>query len=111
MDKKKKKSKKVKPRWVLPAGVQPTAMDLKIMEAEAAGKLVPRPKLIKTTEQIEGIRKAGVLNTAVLDHVAEHIKAGMSTNEIDKMVIEQFCLRNTTKTLRQIENWQLMFQR
>lgn len=88
MDKKKKKSKKVKPRWALPAGVQPTAMDLKIMEAEAAGKQVPRPKLIKTTEQIEGIRKAGVLNTAVLDHVAEHIKAGMSTNEIDKMVYE-----------------------
>lgn len=84
----KKKGKKKKLNWVLPAGMKPTEMDLKIMEAEAAGKLVPRPRLIKTKEQIEGIRKAGVLNTAVLDYVAEHIRLGMSTLEIDKMVYD-----------------------
>ncbi len=69
-------------------GKEPTEMDLKILEAQAQGKLVPRPKLIKTAEQIAGIRKAGVLNTAVLDYVAEHIKEGMNTLEIDKMVYE-----------------------
>lgn len=84
----KKKAKKKRPRWVLPAGVQPTEMDLRIMEAEAAGKLVPRPSLIKTKEQIEGIRTAGVLNTAVLDYVAENIREGMNTLEIDRMVYE-----------------------
>lgn len=84
----KKKLKKKKLNWVLPAGIEPTEMDLKIMEAEAQGHLVPRPRLIKTKQQIEGIRKAGVLNTAVLDHVAEHIHAGMSTLEIDRLVYD-----------------------
>lgn len=83
-----KKKKKQKPRWVVPAGVEPTEMDLKILEAQAQGKLVPRPSLIKTAAQIEGIRKAGLLNTAVLDHVAEHIREGMSTLEIDKLVYD-----------------------
>ncbi len=51
-------------------------------------KLYPTPDLIKTAEQIEGIRQAGVLNTAVLDHVAEHIRPGMSTLEIDTLVYD-----------------------
>lgn len=72
----------------MPAGAEPTEMDLKILEAQAQGKLVPRPRLIRTPEQIAGIRKAGILNTAVLDYVAEHIKEGMSTLEIDRMVYE-----------------------
>ena len=63
-----KKTKKQ--RWFVPAGMEPTAMDLKIMEWQAKGKLVPTRKLIKTLEQIAGIRKAGQLNTAVLDAVA-----------------------------------------
>ena len=84
----KKKKKKEKPRWVLPAGVTPTEMDLRILEAQAQGKLVPRPRLIKSAQQIEGIRKAGELNTAVLDHVAAHIHEGMTTLEIDKLVYD-----------------------
>ncbi len=50
------------------------------------GKIVPSRDLIKTAEQIEGIRKAGLLNTAVLDMVAERIHAGMSTYQIDQLV-------------------------
>lgn len=80
--------KKKKTNWSLLPGIEPTEMDLKIMEAQAHGKLVPTRDLIKTNEQIDGIRKAGVLNTAVLDYVAEHIKEGMSTLEIDKLVYE-----------------------
>lgn len=83
-----KKQKKAKPRWVVPSGIEPTEMDIKILEAQAQGKLVPRPRLIKTEKQIEGIRKAGLLNTAVLDHVAENIREGMSTLEIDKLVYD-----------------------
>ncbi|MBR3310268.1 MAG: type I methionyl aminopeptidase [Solobacterium sp.] len=52
------------------------------------GKEVPDLSLIKTPEQIEGIREAGKINTAVLDEVAKHIHAGMSTQEIDNIVKE-----------------------
>ena len=44
--------------------------------------------LIKTKEQLEGIRKAGKLNTEILDMVAENIHAGMSTEDINKLVHE-----------------------
>ena len=52
------------------------------------GHLVPSRKLIKTAEQIEGIRRSSVVNTGVLDLVAREIKAGMSTAEIDKLVYD-----------------------
>ena len=52
---------------------------------ENKGRLVPTRDLIKTPEQIEGIRAAGVINTAVLDAVAAEIHAGMNTLEIDKI--------------------------
>ena len=57
---------------------------------ENKGKLVPTRDLIKTPEQIEGIRKSGVVNTGVLDEVAKHIRAGMSTLEIDK-ICRDYC--------------------
>ena len=49
---------------------------------------MPKRKLIKTPEQIEGIRKSGIINTGVLDLVAEKIHVGMSTAEIDKLVYD-----------------------
>ena len=60
-------------------------MDKRIIELEKRGKLVPTRDLIKTPEQIEGIRRSGVVNTGVLDEVAKHIHAGMNTLEIDKI--------------------------
>lgn len=72
----------------MPAGLEPTEMDLKIMEWQEKGKRVPTRDLVKTNEQIEGIRKAGVLNTAVLDLVADKIHEGMNTLEIDKLVYD-----------------------
>ena len=36
-----------------------------------------------------GIRESGKINIAVLDHVAAHIKAGMTTAEIDRLVFEK----------------------
>ncbi len=41
---------------------------------------------VKSREQIEGIRESGKINTMVLDFVEEHIKAGISTQEIDDWV-------------------------
>lgn len=80
--------KKIKQRWFVPAGLELTEMDQKIMEWQEKGKIVPTRDLIKTHEQIEGIRQAGVLNTAVLDLVAEKIHEGMSTLEIDQLVYD-----------------------
>lgn len=64
------------------------SIDDKIAELKAQGHEVPDREMIKTPAQIEGIRKACAINTAVLDLVAENIKAGMSTEEIDKLVYE-----------------------
>ena len=77
-----------KKRWHLIPGQEPTQMDRIIMEWEKKGKLVPTRDLIKTPEQIEGIRKAGVINTAVLDAVAEAIHPGMNTLEIDDICMK-----------------------
>lgn len=63
-------------------------MDRRILYWQAKGKLVPTRSLIKTKEQIAGIRKAGELNTAVLDAVAGMVKEGVSTLEIDKLVYD-----------------------
>ncbi len=60
----------------------------KIAEYKAKGFEVPDADMIKTPEQIEGIRKACAINTAVLDEVAKNIKAGMTTAEIDKIVYD-----------------------
>lgn len=58
----------------------------KIACHEANGDIVPTRDILKTQEQIEMIRKSADLNTAVLDHVAANIHAGMSTADIDKLV-------------------------
>lgn len=79
---------KKKINWTIPEGHVLTEMDRKILMYQERGKLVPTRSLIKTPEQIEGIRKAGVLNTAVLDKVAEMIRPGITTLEIDKLVYD-----------------------
>lgn len=74
--------------WRVPKGAELTELDKRVLYFQNKGHLVPSRKLIKTPEQIEGIRRSGVINTAVLDLVASEIKAGMSTAEIDKMVYD-----------------------
>ena len=62
------------------------AFDDKIMAAQEAGHLVPGRELLKLPDQIAGIRESSKINVAVLDYVAEHICAGISTEEIDRWV-------------------------
>lgn len=64
------------------------AMEERLAILEEQGHIVPTRSIIKTPAQIEAIRKSADLNTAVLDHVAAHIHAGMSTEEIDKLVYD-----------------------
>jgi len=61
-------------------------IEQKIKDYKSKGCRVPSRKMIKTEEQIEGIRRSAAVNTAVLDLVAQHIHAGMSTEEIDALV-------------------------
>ena len=55
---------------------------------QLAGEEVPTRQMIKTPEQIAGIREACKLNTAVLDEVSKHIRKGMTTEEIDRIVYD-----------------------
>lgn len=80
--------KRIKNNWHLIAGEPLTELDKKVLYHQSRGNLVPKRKLIKTPEQIEGIRKSGIINTGVLDLVAEKIHVGMSTAEIDKLVYD-----------------------
>ena len=77
-----------KVNWKIPKGAELTELDKKVLYFQNKGCLVPTRELIKTPEQIEGIRRSGLLNTAVLDKVAESIKEGMSTADIDKIVYD-----------------------
>ena len=53
-------------RWRCRPGEQPTDFDKKIMYLENKGALVPTRELVLSDEQIEGIRRSGVVNTGVL---------------------------------------------
>ena len=63
-------------------------IDDKILLLASEGHIVPDRSMLKTPAQIEEIKKSAALNTAVLDHIAKHIHAGMSTAEIDKLVYD-----------------------
>lgn len=63
--------------------------DKKIEQYRKTKHVVPPRDIIKTPEQIEGMRRSSKINVAVLDHVAENIKVGMTTEEIDKMVYQK----------------------
>lgn len=60
----------------------------KIKKYRRLGCVVPTRKMIKTEEQIEGIRASSLINTSVLDHVAQHIRVGMTTEDINTLVHE-----------------------
>ncbi len=63
--------------------------DEKISFYKSQGHIVPEHKMIKTPEQIEGIKESCKINIAVLDYVAENIREGMTTQEIDDLVAEK----------------------
>lgn len=62
------------------------ALDEKIHHYELQGHIVPRREILKTKEQIEGIKESSVLNIAVLDAVDQMIGPGISTQQIDDLV-------------------------
>ena len=65
------------------------AFDDRIMAEKAKGHVVPDHKLLKTPAQIEKIKESCKVNIAVLDFIAEHIREGITTEQIDKWVYEE----------------------
>lgn len=45
--------------------------------------------LIKSKEQIEGIRQSGRINSDLLDYIAEFVQPGISTLELDQLIHER----------------------
>ena len=80
--------KKIKNNWIVPKGQPLTEKDEIILEYQAKGYLVPSRDLIKTEEQVEGIRQAGNVTRGVLDMISNEIKEGISTEYINKLVHE-----------------------
>lgn len=62
--------------------------DKKLSSYAQRGAIIPPRSIIKTPEQIQGIKESSKINTAVLDLVSKNIKAGMSTEEINTLVHE-----------------------
>lgn len=60
--------------------------DEKIHHYELQGHIVPGRHILKTKEQIQGIKESSVINMAVLDAVEKMIGPGVSTQEIDDVV-------------------------
>lgn len=62
------------------------ALDDKIHHFELQGHMVPDRSLLKSKEQIQGIKDSSVINMAVLDAVEKMIGPGVTTQEIDDLV-------------------------
>lgn len=62
--------------------------DEKYESLRKQGYLMPSRKLVKNAEQIQKIKESAKVNNAVLDLVAQKIKEGMSTEDIDKIVYD-----------------------
>lgn len=62
--------------------------DQKLEQYHRSGVIVPEHKIIKNIEQIEGIRRAGRMNTEILNMVDGLIKEGITTEDINQAVHE-----------------------
>ncbi len=63
-------------------------MDNRLMALNMLGHEIPTHQLIKTPEQIEGMRRSAKINTAVLDEIGNAIHEGMKLSEIDRIVYD-----------------------
>ena len=63
--------------------------DEKWNEYRQKGYIVPPRKIIKNQKQIENIRKSAEINIHVLDYIAEHIREGVTTEQIDRWVYQE----------------------
>lgn len=69
----------------LPKNYSDEAED-KLQQFKKQGIKLPMKNLIRTEEQLRGIRESAAINTALLDFLSEQIHEGMPTSEIDHLV-------------------------
>ncbi len=62
--------------------------DEKLQNLFLQGEIVPSRELIKTKEDIEGIKESAKVNIGALDEVEKNIKVGTTTEEIDRWVYD-----------------------
>lgn len=62
--------------------------DEKLKGLKAKGHTIPSRKIIKTSEDIDGIIKSADVNNALLDYLSEYVKEGVSTGELDKLAYD-----------------------
>ena len=89
-----RKLRKDEPCWCKsqkPYGECHAEFDKKIEIYRKKFHKVPPRSIIKNEFQLEKMRESAKINIAVLDYVGEHIRAGMTTEEIDRMVTVKQC--------------------
>lgn len=64
------------------------AIDERLQECYLNGQEVIYRHLLKTPEDIEGIKRSAVINVGVLDMVAERIAPGVTTAEVDQWIYD-----------------------
>ena len=64
----------------------PAEVEQRVQYLRRQGVPLPSRCLLRTPIQLEGIRAAAAINTALLDYLSPRIREGMSTAEIDHMV-------------------------
>lgn len=62
--------------------------DEQLAELDGKGYEVPPRSLLKSEADIKGIQTSAAVNIGVLDYVGVHIKAGVSTAEVDKWIYD-----------------------
>lgn len=62
------------------------AFDERLEQLYGQGCELPERGLLKSADDIEGIKRSAAINIGVLDHVAERIGVGTTTGEIDRWV-------------------------
>ena len=64
------------------------AIDERLQECYLNGQEVIYRHLLKTPEDIEGIKRSAAINVGVLDMVAERIASGVTTAEVDQWIYD-----------------------
>ena len=66
----------------------PDTIEEKIQKYRKQNYKLPSRKILRTPEQLEGIRESAKINTALLNYISDNIREGMSTEEIDRLAYD-----------------------
>lgn len=65
------------------------AIQIEIEPRKRHRTLIPKKTLIRTEEEIQGIREAGIINTKLLDELIERVKVGVTTADLDCWLLQR----------------------